>query len=130
MPTNAPPVISNDPIPAATVGIYYSHHITATDPDGPSFGLRFSFVEEINWLSLEDLGNGVLRLYGTPSIDDLGVYTFKIQLFDAMNLMTEKEIQVTVQQNLAGGPGFNDVGAAGAVPTDTVPITVTAPISN
>ena len=59
-------------------------------------------MEDIGWLSTEDLGNGKLRLSGTPSITDFGIHRFKIQVFDAFNAMTEQEIEVTVQLNVTG----------------------------
>ncbi|MCE7982109.1 MAG: hypothetical protein DYG89_13015 [Caldilinea sp. CFX5] len=121
----------------ATVGVSYEYTVTASDPDGPSFGLRFIVIDEnIAWLSTEDLGNGNLKLSGVPSIDDIGVHRFKIQVFDAANLPAEKEIEVTVQLNLAGGPGFNnDIDASSTgdqppadnpTPTETPTATPTA----
>jgi hypothetical protein len=114
---NATPVISSGPPDPATVDISYSYTITATDPDGPSSGIRFNVIEDIGWLSTEDSRNGELKLSGTPSINDVGVHTFKIQIFDALNAMTEQEIEVTVQSAVTGSStGENPYSTNGEQP--------------
>jgi hypothetical protein len=113
---NATPVISSGPPDPATVDIFYSYTITATDPDGPPSELSIKAIEEIGWLSTEDLKNGELKLFGTPSITDIGIHRFKIQIFDAF-AMTEQEIEVTVQSAVTGSStGENPYSTNGEQP--------------
>jgi hypothetical protein len=91
---NDPPIFTNDPIIEinAADGVAYFSTIAddATDPD--SDPLSFSRVAGPMWLSVDP--NGVVS--GTPSLGDLCVNSFTVQVEDGYGGMDQTTLDITV----------------------------------
>lgn len=138
------PDIIDTSLPNATVGVYYEQKVIAIDYDGQSSQLRFAVVEKPNWLQYEQLTTpeglltGELKLYGTPTIDDLYLSKIvRIQVTDAAGGTTEEIFTLNINESAASGPivGANESGdSPPAEPTPTAPAeptpTATATVAN
>ena len=64
---NSAPLISGDPSKTATSGVQYSFRPSAQDSDGDT--MQFSIANKPAWSSFSSTTG---RLFGTPSVDDVG----------------------------------------------------------
>ena len=98
--TDLPPSFSSDPVVTgnAVVGVPYSGSLTAyaSDPNGDS--LTFTKTGGPGWLLIGSDG----LLYGTPSLGNLGLNTFTVEVADQPGGNTAvASLQVTVVEGLS-----------------------------
>jgi len=112
--TNAPP----NTIPASAESTFL---ITATDRD-PGDELDIRAVDQLpGWLSLETVGNGIVKFTARPTAAEIGTHTIRLQVMDRAGASNTWEFTLTVEET-AGTDGAVNGAVA---PTDTNSITTT-----
>jgi hypothetical protein len=95
---NSPPSILGDPQTAVTAGSTYDFRPTSSDPDGDN--LTHSVDNKPSWASFR-ASTG--RLYGTPSLGDVGTYPgVSITVSDGQNTATLGPFDIAVAEGSDG----------------------------
>jgi len=124
----APPTITSSNSEVAVVGAAYSYSITTDTDGGPDDPLGYSYTGGPGWLSFD---NSTGELTGTPTIDDVGVYTFDLSAFNADGSSPLFEVTLTVFETAAAPVFTSPTLVTGIVgqPFEYTATADTAPIS-
>ncbi len=100
--SNAPPTWSGNPFSAwdATVGQQYQTDLEINSTDLNSDVLTHTIVSGPSWLSLTDATLG--RVTGTPTVANLGINEFTVQVTDGVNPAVEAIMRINVVAETGG----------------------------
>ncbi|MDA7536837.1 lamin tail domain-containing protein [Akkermansiaceae bacterium] len=97
----------------------------AVDPN-PADTVSVTVISKPTWLTLNDLGNGVTQLSGTPTVAEIGPHTFELEAADdsgvtdpsrqvfTLNILPELSPIILNEYNAVGPDIFLDGAAEGA----------------
>ncbi len=94
--SNDAPEFTSTPVTNATQDSRYTYEISATDDAYSLDGLVFSTNALPEWLTFNDLGNGMAVLAGIPSNADVGQSEITILVSDGLASQVEQTFQLTV----------------------------------
>ena len=93
---NNAPTFSSTPILEATEDVSYSYDVAATDDETTGEDLSFSLEGTPEWLSLSENTGGQVKLFGTPSQNNLGDNSVKIAVEDGDQNINYQEFVIKV----------------------------------
>jgi len=95
-------IFTSTPVTSAIVSQQYSYTIEASVQSDESQTVSFDAATLPEWLTLTDNGNGTAILYGTPTLDNVGVNGVEI-LATTNDLSKTQTFDITVSEGGSGG---------------------------
>ena len=92
---NSPPTFNSTPVTVATEDLLYTYNITAADVD---VGDTLTITAPVSptWLILADNGDGTATLGGTPTNEDVGDHSVRLQVEDSVGATATQAFSITV----------------------------------
>jgi hypothetical protein len=94
-----PPVITSEPVTSTNEKVLYTYTLTVTDADANDL-ISMEQVQMPAWLTLNHAsGAKTATISGTPSRNDVGAHTIKINISDGYDMVVEEFVLTVVKVN-------------------------------